>query len=149
MYKILLATDGSTGANKAAEYTAKLCEGRADAEVTVLFVKEPANYWVVGGGDPKELVLPDLQGVQEALERASQQALSSAQNILQKAGRRVHLRSEVGRAHEVISSVAERENFDQVVMGKRGLGAVAGLLLGSVSERVTRTCQVPVTVVHE
>ena len=148
MYKILLATDGSAGANKATEYAVKLCENRPDAEVTVLFVKEPAGYWGVGG-DPKELVIPDTRAVQESLERAARQALDSAQGILQKTGKRAILRTEVGRAHETICSIAETENFDQVVMGKRGLGTIAGLLLGSVSNRVVHTCKVPVTVVHE
>lgn len=149
MFKILLATDGSSGATKAVEHVAKLCEGRSDAEVTVLFVKEPAALWGLFRPDPKNLPIPDIRGLEEAIERASQEALASARSVLEKAGRPVLVRAEVGRAHEVICSVAETENFDQVVMGKRGLGAIAGLLLGSVSDRVVHICKVPVTIVHE
>lgn len=44
-----------------------------------------------------------------------------------------------------ILRLAQEDRFGQIVMGRRGRGGVAKLLLGSVSERVVKGAQVPVT----
>ena len=54
---------------------------------------------------------------------------------------------EVGRAASVIAAVAERVNADLVVVGRRGRGGVAELLLGSVSHEVVLHCRRPVVVI--
>jgi nucleotide-binding universal stress UspA family protein len=54
---------------------------------------------------------------------------------------------EVGHPAEHIVAVAERENVDIIVMGRRGRTQVARWMLGSVSERVLRYALCPVTVV--
>ena len=41
-----------------------------------------------------------------------------------------------GAAADKIIAVAEKENADMIVMGSRGLGNIAGLLMGSVSHKV-------------
>jgi nucleotide-binding universal stress UspA family protein len=42
-----------------------------------------------------------------------------------------------GSAADVIIAAAEKENADMIVMGSRGLGNIAGLLMGSVSHKVS------------
>ena len=42
-----------------------------------------------------------------------------------------------GKAADNIIAAAAKENADLIVMGRRGLGDVAGLLMGSVSHKVT------------
>ena len=46
-----------------------------------------------------------------------------------------------------ILAIAKKRNCDCVVMGKRGLGRIRRILLGSVSDRVTRLAEVPVITV--
>jgi nucleotide-binding universal stress UspA family protein len=54
-----------------------------------------------------------------------------------------------GDAAEEIANIAESRNADLVVVGTRGLGSIAGSLLGSVSAGVIRRSKRPVVVVHE
>ena len=43
----------------------------------------------------------------------------------------------VGAPADKIIAAAEKENADMIVMGSRGLGNIAGLLVGSVSHKVS------------
>jgi nucleotide-binding universal stress UspA family protein len=52
---------------------------------------------------------------------------------------------ETGTPLEVISAAARQA--DLVVLGSRGLGAVSGVVLGSLSHRLLGTTTVPVLVV--
>jgi universal stress protein A len=54
---------------------------------------------------------------------------------------------EDGRAADVIASVAERFDADLVVVGRRGRGNVAELLLGSVSHELSHRCRRPVVLI--
>lgn len=48
---------------------------------------------------------------------------------------------------EIVAAVAALD-IDHIVMGTRGLGNVAEMLLGSVSEDVKRRVRIPITLVH-
>jgi nucleotide-binding universal stress UspA family protein len=52
-----------------------------------------------------------------------------------------------GEPAEVIAHYARDKKCDQVVMGTRGLGSVAGVLLGSVTTKVIHLVDVPVLLV--
>jgi nucleotide-binding universal stress UspA family protein len=52
-----------------------------------------------------------------------------------------------GRAGSVIDEVADRENADIVVVGRRGRGGVKELLLGSVSHALVLHSKRPVLVI--
>lgn len=54
---------------------------------------------------------------------------------------------EVGNPANAIASVAE--NFDMIVMGTHGRTGFKRLLMGSVAERVLRTCPKPVLLIEE
>ena len=49
-------------------------------------------------------------------------------------------------AGEKICVVAREEKCDLIVMGSRGLGDWAGMMLGSVTHRVLSHCDIPVRV---
>ena len=53
----------------------------------------------------------------------------------------------VGHHAEVIAEYARDQSIDSIVMGTRGPGGVAGLLLGSVANQVLSEVNVPVTLV--
>lgn len=150
MFRILLPTDGSNGALKAAQWIAeKLCQQIADAEVTVLYVKELGLAGIDLGSEPGLVLLPTSADMQRRIDAASDAALRSVADVLRPTNRPIVLRTEWGRASDVICKIALDEQFDVVVMGKRGLGVLGGILLGSVSDRVVHSCHVPVLTVHE
>ncbi len=53
----------------------------------------------------------------------------------------------IGAAAEVIAAYAAEQGRDAIVMGTRGMGAVAGLAMGSVAQKVVHLASVPVTLV--
>jgi nucleotide-binding universal stress UspA family protein len=53
----------------------------------------------------------------------------------------------IGKPYVAICEKAEKENFDLVIIGSRGLSPGVGYLLGSVSEKVLKLCPCPVMIV--
>jgi nucleotide-binding universal stress UspA family protein len=53
----------------------------------------------------------------------------------------------IGAAAEVIVAYAAEQGCDAIVMGTRGMGAVAGVVMGSVAQKVVHLASVPVTLV--
>lgn len=76
--------------------------------------------------------------ISSVLQEASDEALARARGILGDAG--VESTSEVlhGRPAVEIVNAAREQQAQLIVMGARGLSAVAGLLMGSVTQRVIR-----------
>ena len=68
---------------------------------------------------------------------------------LTASGLRYRTVMEDGRPASVIAAVAERENADLVVVGRRGRGGVAELLLGSVSHELVLNSKRPVLLVSQ
>jgi len=54
-----------------------------------------------------------------------------------------------GVAHREITNYARENDIDLVVMGSRGRSNIEDMLLGSTAEKVIRSLDVPVTVVHK
>ena len=85
--------------------------------------------------------------------RLSEQALLAGEALLVQAaaevGRpaiaRVCLRGAPG---EALVELAETGHFDLVVVGSKGRGAVARMLVGSITDRLVHTCKRPVLVVR-
>jgi nucleotide-binding universal stress UspA family protein len=56
--------------------------------------------------------------------------------------------SRVGSPARVIATMAGDDRFDLIVMGSHGHGAIAGLLMGSVTVKVLALSKVPVLIVR-
>jgi nucleotide-binding universal stress UspA family protein len=55
---------------------------------------------------------------------------------------------EMGEPVEVILNKAKQEQYDLIVMGKHGHGALKGALIGDTAQRVVRRSSIPVLVVE-
>jgi nucleotide-binding universal stress UspA family protein len=89
------------------------------------------------------------------LQAAIDARLNEAQGILKKAvefvgNSHIDVHSELieGSPAEAIIEVAKTRNSDVIVMGSRGLGRLAGLLLGSTSQKVVSHAPCPVLIVR-
>lgn len=74
-------------------------------------------------------------------------ALASARVLLDKAGVAYKHHIGVGPIAETIAAYVKEQDCAQVIMGTRGLGAISGLLLGSVATKVLHLTTAPVTLV--
>ncbi len=137
--RILLATDGSPHAEEATKYAQALAM-RDDAELFLVHAF-PSVAAQASLGEP-------LIGVN--IERFITDARALAETIavrLRTAGVRVEIEVLEGPPANAILEVADTRGCDLIVMGTRGHGRVASLLLGSVSHAVLDRAQIPVLVV--
>ena len=131
MQHILVATDGSVGANRAVDAAARLAEATG-SDLTILTI----------GGNISGAELRRLASVNGDL---SKELESAANQILSKARKRalrigigsVRLQTGWGDPAETIIDAVRRGKVDILVVGRRGRGRLSGLLLGSVSQKVT------------
>jgi nucleotide-binding universal stress UspA family protein len=137
--RILVATDGSPHARTAVEAAARLA-GAFGAEVTLLYVLDPKLLGAPADQEAKR----DLW---RALEHAGRKALGQAARICQKVGVAHKTMLAVGRPAETIVKRARAGECDLVAVGRRGLGGVTRLLVGSVSDEVLRSAGSPVLIV--
>ena len=89
----------------------------------------------------------DRQQLDALYAEQGEAALAPARDIAAAAGVSVEHHTMVGDAAESIVKVARETGCAQVVMGTRGLGSVAGMLLGSVATKVIHLSEVPVLLV--
>jgi nucleotide-binding universal stress UspA family protein len=61
--------------------------------------------------------------------------------------RRIELESCTGDTAPTIIDIAREKGIDAIVVGRRGVGQLAGLLLGSVSQKLASLAPLPVIVV--
>ena len=124
--KILVAYDGSPSAQNALSLASQLA--REDKSwIKVLAVVPPYQ------GD---LELIGVSDIKEAITGPGQQLLAEARQLADREGAHILTNLEQGEPYEQIVHVAEEENCDLIVMGRRGKGKMERALIGSVTARV-------------
>jgi nucleotide-binding universal stress UspA family protein len=138
MYEsILVPTDGSDGAWAALDEAVELA-ARFDATVHSLSVVDTtAAYADTGGAE-----------LMNALEQAGTRTTAEAQERAEAADVEVVTTVEPGTPHRTILAYADDHDVDLVVMGTRGRTGLERYLLGSVTEKVVRTADIPVLTVR-
>jgi nucleotide-binding universal stress UspA family protein len=83
-----------------------------------------------------------------ALELLSQKIIAAAKNRAQRLGvANLQLRSVWGDPAQSIIKTAMSEGIDTIVIGRRGQGRLAGVLLGSVSQKLASLAPCSVIIV--
>uniref|UniRef100_A0A7C2I2J5 Universal stress protein n=1 Tax=Ammonifex degensii TaxID=42838 RepID=A0A7C2I2J5_9THEO len=136
--RVLVAIDGSEHAYAALRRAADVLKLSPLTHVAVIEVVPPV--------DPSIEYVPWVSPAQleEAERKRAQADLDKALAILQEAGAEGTPLIRVGNAAEEIVAAAKEGNYELIVMGRRGTNPLAGLLLGSVSQRVLQLAECPV-----
>jgi nucleotide-binding universal stress UspA family protein len=138
---VVAGVDGSAESVRAAQYAAAVAVRRGRPLALVHGYPQPYQFGVLGLTAYTPAVpdpLPD-----------SQVMLDEVAGELRKAHPGLDVRASqiVGGAAAVL--VAESRHADMVIVGSRGLGGFAGLLLGSVGAQVAAHAHAPVIVVRQ
>jgi nucleotide-binding universal stress UspA family protein len=83
----------------------------------------------------------------QAVRKLGSSILEEGKYLVKAEGVQVETLLEEGHTIEKILETVTKENFDMVVLGSRGLSLLKGILMGSVSEGVTKNAPCPVLVV--
>lgn len=144
MQRILVATDGSDCADRAVDYAAHLAKTYG---ADLLIVNVVGSY-----GLPDAVFRSFMPGqhawLDELLTSLSAQTLTKARDRARSVGvATIQLESRNGDAARTIIEIAQEKGVETIVVGKRGTGRVAELLLGSVSQKLVSLAPLPVTIV--
>ena len=139
MFRILLPVDGSEPSTRAVAHLIKARATYGEAEIHVLNVQ------------------PSLPGTASSYLSKSQMdkfhqeegglQLAAARKLLDEAKVPYVAHMAVGEPAAEIAGYVNDKRIDQVVMGTRGQGKLAGAILGSVASKVVHLCSVPILLV--
>lgn len=136
--KILVAIDGSASTPRLFDYLAAHPElFGGDARIDVLYVVEPLPH--------RAAAHATLASTERLYEEDGERVLGEIGPLLERRGIAARLSWRIGRPAQAIASVAE--SHDVVVLGSRGRGPLANVVLGSVATEVLARSRTPVLVV--
>jgi len=136
---ILLAVDGSEHSYRAARMAADLARAMKSERLRIV---------VVYNRIPPYLGEPNLQQAIDARLTEAQEIMQKAVEVVGDVPAEIHTELIEGDAAESIIEVAKVRESSVIVMGSRGLGRLAGLVLGSTSQKVVSHAPCPVLIVR-
>ena len=144
--QILVAVDGSDHASRAVDLAADLAE-RYGAGLTLLHVMSEVGSAAIPPELSEYARLEHVRVTERDLFKSAASAIvhAAAERVASAGHPRPKTRIAEGHAAQEIIDAAEDIDADMIVMGRRGLGGVQSLLLGSTSHKVAHAA--PCTVV--
>jgi nucleotide-binding universal stress UspA family protein len=141
MRHIMVATDGSGGADRAIDLAAELAKAMAGD----LLIATVADSQL--GDEARQLAR--IEGnVGDVLEALTAKVLIDAEARARRLGvSRIALRTGSGDVVQSLIDIAAGNSVEMIVLGRRGRGQLAGLLLGSVSQKLVSLAPCAVAVV--
>lgn len=139
---VLVATDGTESAMRAEAVAAAIAAGcKCKLVVVTISSHLPTDELrrlarTAGNIEAAEKQLA-AQILEQATERASRAGIADIKQVCEEAD----------DAADAIVDIATREQVDLIVMGKRGVGLLSQLLIGSVSKSLVDVAPCAVTVV--
>ena len=134
---IVVATDGSESVARAVSVALDLAE-RFDAAVHALYVIDESEIDSSPGDIREELRAALTEQAETALAGVADDTDQPVTSVVRE-----------GRPAAEIGAYAESIDADMVATGTRGRHGENRFLIGSVAERVVRTCPVPVLTVRQ
>ena len=135
--KILVAIDGSESSRNALLQAFRFAVDEK-CWITVTSVAPPYDG---------EIEILGIKDIRSALRKPCEDSLSEARKLADRERALIKTVIEEGEAHERIVDLADAENCDIIIMGRRGLRPVERMLVGRVTARVIGHSQRDVLVV--
>src|SRR5690606_19700503 len=132
-------------AEKAADYAAGIA-GKFNSEVTLLYAYEVSDDLTRLVGKVDKGISHQLEDMENHLKEYGDRILSESEKKFN--GVKVNKLMEVGKPGPVITKIAERDKYNLIIMGSRGLGQVKSVLIGSTGNYVIHHTKCPVFIVH-
>jgi nucleotide-binding universal stress UspA family protein len=136
---ILLAVDGSEHSLNAARTASSLANAMNSKTLRIIVAYEPI---------PPYLGEPNMQDAINARISETEEIIQRAVQAMGTISAEVHTERIEGNPADAIIDVARNRSSDVIIMGSRGLGKLAGLLLGSTSQKVVSFAPCPVLIVR-
>jgi len=136
--KILVPIDGSDIALLCAKY-ARIMAEKFDSAVTLVHIIQNPAYIL------PDTIIPPL--LITDLESNGKSVLAKALEVFSDCDSRVNILLEYGHPGVRIVDITKEKNYSLIVMGRRGLSDVTGLLLGSVSNHVLHYASCPTMII--
>jgi nucleotide-binding universal stress UspA family protein len=145
---LLIGLDGSANARRAIEFVAELRPPRG-GRVTLVRVLEPVRVGSLGlmPAGVRGMLERELTAVRSQQTRAARRDLAAASVVLKRAGWRARSAIRWGIPADELFAAGRRTGAHVLVVGARGTGGVARLLLGSVAESALSHARLSVLVV--
>lgn len=141
MQHIMVATDGSSGADRAVDVAAEIARA-SSGDLLIVTVADSQAF-----EEAQQLVRTE-GSVGDVLEALTTQTLKTAEARASHLGvSRTALRVGWGDVTRSLIDIAKDGPVDMIVVGRRGRGQLAGLLLGSVSQKLVSLAPCAVVVV--
>lgn len=141
--KVLLPTDGSEESEKALDTAVELAR-TYDGVIHVVYV-------VNIGVDTQYESVSNLMGELESsrkLEKIGKEVTESIKEKLEEKDVDSEIQIVSGVPHREINKYAEENNMDVIVMSTHGRTGLDRMLLGSVTEKIVRSSEIPVMTVR-
>ena len=138
MFKnVLVTVDGSDSSNKALDTAAEIAAGSGGALHILHVVREMQVPLTPGLMDVYEKLQRDRH---DLLNTAGEQLINQAKRAAESKGLD-NVETDIGSGDpaSAIVAYAAKNKIDLIVMGSRGMGEVEGMLMGSVSRKVSNT----------
>ncbi len=153
--KILVAVDGSANAWRALEQAIGIAKAMGTETLGLVHVRPSLatlaySYGFDGAGSPYATFAERMVAEMQELESRSRALLHEAEERVRQAGLELNVvrHAEEGSIVRQILEVVRREGYELMVMGSRGMGRAAGLLLGSVSQSLVANLPCSVLIVE-
>jgi len=152
MYKrILVALDGSEQSCKALDHAAAIAE-KLGSELTLLTVVPRVMLPILPNAGLGSVTMTSAKNMiqeQEKMRDVYQDVLADAEARVRSEHPNLNVSTILREGHPsaTIVDVAEKEGYDLIVMGSRGIRGITGWILGSTSQGVVDSCTKPVLII--
>ena len=140
--KILLPVDGSAVSLQAVRFAIRMAQSGLETSVVLANVQETATLYEL-------VVARDPQVIEEVSAAAGAHILQAAEALLKEAHISYECEVAVGDPAHTLIDILENYQCDLVVMGARGMSSLRSALLGSLSNEVLHSANVPVMIIKQ